>query len=182
MRVSRSSDSERPAGFLIRSAAAAIDAAAGVVLALLLSSTLGRFFARRAVLTLHIGDPHTLWKGALPFMLGAVGEFVYLLPFALLIVWILDPLTGATAGKRLLRLRVRRAGDDVSPLRFWCRSAIETIGLWGWTLALIAGQWQVGVVASAASLAVLAGAFTAAGPRSFALHDRLSGTMVCRLL
>jgi len=171
----------RRAGFWIRAAAAAIDSAAGFLLAIPLSTTVGIFFARRAVVTLHIGDPHTLWKGPLPFLLGMVGEVVYLLPFTLLLFWLLDPVAGATLGKRLLRLRVRAAaGERASPSRLWGRSAIRAAGFWGWTLALLAGVWQLAVLATVAGAVVLAGAFVALGPRSLALHDRWTGTSVVR--
>jgi uncharacterized RDD family membrane protein YckC len=147
----------------------------------LLSSSIGLFFARRAVVTLHIGDPHTLWKGPLPFILGAIGEVVYLIPFTFLLVWILDPLSGATVGKRLLRLRVRRTdGEPSSSARRWWRSALQTAGFWGLTLAFLVGSWQLVIVALVAGAIVFAGSFAAAGPSSLALHDRLSGTACYR--
>ena len=173
---------ERRAGFWIRAGAAGIDAAVGFVACLLLSSTLGHFFAARAVVTLRIGAPDTLWKGPLPLMLGVVGEVVYLLPCALLLAWILDPLTGATAGKRLLGLRVRGAcGRPVSRPRFWHRAALQTIGMWGWTLALLAGDWRIAVLATTACGIILLGSLAALGSDSLTLHDRLSATMVCRV-
>lgn len=172
---------ERRAGFWIRAAAAGVDAGVGFAMSLLLASTLGAYFARRAVVTLRIGTPDTLWTGPLPMVLGVVGEVVYLLPFALFVVWILDPLTGATLGKRLLGLRVRDAGGRPASKRtLWFRNAIQTAGLWGWALALVAGRWEIALVASLAGLVVLAGSLTTFGPASLALHDRLSGTSVCR--
>ena len=183
--VSRNSDAPREeshaltrrAGFLIRAAAATIDAGTGVAAALLLSSSIGLFFARRAVVTLHIGDPHTLWKGPLPFLLGAIGEVVYLMPFTSQLVWILDPLTGATIGKRIFRLRVRGTdGQSASKAARWYRSALQTAGLWGLTLALLAGSWPLALAATIAGAIALVGSFAAAGPSSLALHDRLSGT------
>jgi hypothetical protein len=181
--VSRNSDTTsdealtRRAGFLIRAAAAAIDAGIAFAVTLLLSSSVGLFFARRAVVTLHIGDPHSLWKGPLPFILGAIGEIVYLMPFIFLLVWTVDPLTGATIGKRVLRLRVRGTdGQPASNARRWWRSAMQTAGFWGLTLALLVGSWQLVIVATIAGAIVLAGSLAAAGSSSLALHDRLSGT------
>lgn len=172
---------ERRAGFWSRAAAAGIDAGIGFAASLVLASSVGTFFARRAVVTLRIGDPNTLWKGALPFMLGAVGEVVYVLPFALFLAWVLDPLTGATVGKRLLGLRVRNADCQPAPRRRrWCRSALQTVGLWGWTLALLTGRWEIAVLASLAGGVVLVGSLGALGPTSLTLHDRLSRTSVCR--
>jgi uncharacterized RDD family membrane protein YckC len=150
--------------------------------ALLLSSSLGLFFARRAVVTLRIGEPDTLWRGPIPLLLGVVGEVVYLLPFALLLAWILDPLTGATIGKRLAGLRVRGMdGAPASGRARWGRSAIQTAGLWGLTLALVAGRWEIVVLATLAGGVVLAGSLLAVGPASLTLHDRVSGTSVWRV-
>ncbi|HUO83642.1 MAG TPA: RDD family protein [Thermoanaerobaculia bacterium] len=172
---------EGRAGFWIRAAAASIDTGVGVASSLVLASSLGTFFAHRAVVTLRIGQPDTLWQGPLPMMLGAVGEVVYLLPFALFAAWVLDPLTGATVGKRVFGLRVRDAGGQpASRQRRWCRSALQTVGLWGCTLALVAGRWEFAVLASLAGSVVFVGSLAALGPQSLALHDRISGTSVCR--
>jgi len=176
-----SGTTEPRAGFWLRAAAASVDLTIGFAAAIILRSGIGMFFARRAVVTLRIGRPDTLWRGPLPLMIGTLGEVFYLLPFALLLVWILDPLTGATLGKRLLGLRVRDAnGQRASRRQLWYRSAIQTAGLWGWTLALLAGRWEIAVSASLAGAIVLLGSLVALGPASLALHDRLSRTSVCR--
>jgi uncharacterized RDD family membrane protein YckC len=173
---------ERRAGFWLRAAAASIDFAVGFAASVVLQSGIGMFFARRAVVTLRIGAPGTMWKGPLPLMIGTIGEVVYLLPFVLCMVWVLDPLTGATIGKRLLGLRVRDAdGQAASRRKFWIRSAIQTAGLSGWTFALLAGRWEIAALASLAGGAVLLGCLLAVGPASLTLHDRLSRTSVCRL-
>lgn len=175
------SQSSSRAGFAVRAAAAAVDSIVAIALTFLLSSSAGMFFARRAVVTLRIGEPGTFWKGPLPFILGIVGEFVYLIPFAMLLVWVLDPLTSATIGKRLLRLRVRSIdGAAVSIGRRWARTAILSAGFWGWTLALLAGRWEIAAVATAAGAIVVVGTLAAIGPSSLALHDRLCGTSVLR--
>jgi uncharacterized RDD family membrane protein YckC len=148
---------------------------------LALSSTVGMWFAERAVVTLRIGEPGTLWRGPIPFVLGAVGEVVYGLPFAALLVGGLDPLTGRTPGKRLVGLRVRRADGAPAELpRRASRWAIQAVGFWGWTLALIAGRWEIAALATAAVAIVIAGMLAALGPHSRALHDRASGTVVVR--
>jgi len=171
----------RRAGFWIRAAAAGLDAATGIALSLLLASSVGIFFARRAVVTLQIDNPDSLWKGPLPLMIGVFGEVFYLLPFTLLLVWILGPLTGATMGKRLLGLRVRDfEGRPISRQRHGYRTALLTVGLWGWTLALLAGRWELAALASLGGAVVLAGSLVALGPESLTLHDRLSRTSVLR--
>ncbi len=163
----------------MRAVAAAIDAMAGVATAILLSSSLGVFFARRAVVMLRIGDPETLWKGPVPLMLGVVGEVVYLLPFALFLAWILDPLTGATIGKRVMGMRVCDPdGRPSSRQARWRRSAIQTAGLWGMAVALVAGRWEMAVLATFVGVVMVAGSLLALGPASLALHDRLSSTGV----
>jgi len=170
------------AGFRIRAAAAAIDAAVALLIAIALSRTIGWYFAERAVVTLHIGQPGTLWKGPIPMILGAFGEVVYGLPFAGLLAWSADPLTGATLGKRLFRLRVRAVdGGPARTSRRLLRFAIQTVGLWGWTLALLSGRWEMALAATVTGVAVLLGAPLALGPRSLALHDRLSRTALFRI-
>jgi uncharacterized RDD family membrane protein YckC len=170
-----------PAGFWIRAAAGGVDLAAGLAASLALAPSVGIFFARRAVVTLRIGDPDTLWQGPLPLLLGLFGEVVYLLPFTLLLAWLLDPLTGATAGKRLFGLRVRaHDGRPATRPTLWRRSAVQTVGLWGWTLALLTGRWEIAALASLAGGVVVAGSLAALGPASLALHDRLSRTSVRR--
>jgi uncharacterized RDD family membrane protein YckC len=172
---------KRRAGFWLRAAAAGIDLSAGIAAALILRSSVGMFFARRAVVTLRIGEPDTLWKGPLPLVMGTFGEVVYLLPLTLFLVWSLDPMTGATIGKRLLGLRVcDDDGQPASQQRLWLRSALQTAGFSGWTLALLAGRWEIAVLASLAGGIVLLGSLSALGPASLALHDRLTHTSVWR--
>jgi uncharacterized RDD family membrane protein YckC len=114
-------------------------------------------------------------------MLGMIGEVVYLLPFTACLAWMLDPLTGATVGKRVCGLRV---GDiDGRPARWrrrWARTAVQNAGLWGWTLALLTGRWEIAVLASLAGITVMGGALAALGYTKATLHDRVSGTRVWR--
>lgn len=186
LRASPNSSLTRPAtyraGIASRTIAALIDGAAGAAAAYLLSTPLGLFFARRAVVTLRIGEPDTFWQGPIPMVLGAFGEFVYLLPFTLLVAWWLDPLSGATLGKRALGLRVRTTeGTPASGARLATRAVVQTVGVWGWTLALLLGRWELAAVATTAGIAVLAGTLGALGRDRMALHDHLTGTSVCRV-
>jgi uncharacterized RDD family membrane protein YckC len=164
---------------LRRVAAATVDAAVGLGLAFLLSQTMGMYFARRAVVMLHIGEPGTWWQGPIPLMLGVVGEITYLLPFTFWLAWLLDPITGATLGKRLMGIRVR-ATDGSVPLRatLWRRHFIQTCGVWGLSLAMVTGSWQLALVASVALLVVGVGTLLLFGHEGRTLHDRVSGTMV----
>ena len=60
-------------GVIPRAVAAAIDGAAALALAVLLSTTSGTYFARRAVEAFRIGSPETLWKGPVPMIGGLLG-------------------------------------------------------------------------------------------------------------
>jgi hypothetical protein len=177
----RSPSSRRPAGFLLRAAAATIDAALGFGLALALSSSLGAYFARRAVVALRIGEPGTWWHGPIPMALGIFGEVVYLLPLTLLVVLAVEPFLGTTVGKAILGLEVGGEVDEPVPrARLWVRWATKGAGFWGWTVALLSGSWQVAALATGAAAAVAVGTLPALGPGRAALHDRITGTSVLR--
>lgn len=164
-----------------RIAAAVIDAAVGVALTVALAPTLGLFFARRAVVTLRIGEPGTYWQGPVPMVLGAFGEIVYLLPFTLFVARLVEPLTGASLGQRALGLRTRADnGGAATRGGLMRRAVIQTVGLWGCTLALVAGRWEIAVLAVSCGAIVLLGCLGALGPGGLTLHDRLSRTRVDR--
>jgi hypothetical protein len=57
-----------------RLSGAALDGALGFALALPLSSTLGLYFSRRAVIALQMDSPTSLWKGPVPLLLGVFGK------------------------------------------------------------------------------------------------------------
>jgi uncharacterized RDD family membrane protein YckC len=162
-----------------RAAAAAVDAALGCAVCVLFAKSAGVFFARQAFVTLRIGQPDTWWTGPVPLVLGMFGEVVYFLPVALFLAWLLDPATGATIGKRLFAIQVRAAdGAHASVARRFARTIVQTVGLWGWAIALALGSWQLAVLAGASQLAILAGTLLALGRTRLMLHDRISGTSV----
>jgi len=114
-------------------------------------------------------------------VLGAVGELTYLLPFVAAVVWSLDVWGGATVGKRFLGLRVVVGdGGSVELATRLHRYAAQTVGAWGWTLALLAGSWILAGLATAGGAFALAGGLLALGPSKRALHDRIAGTRVVR--
>ncbi|MFH1865687.1 MAG: RDD family protein [Candidatus Eisenbacteria bacterium] len=163
----------------IRLLAAVLDSLLGLIVALLLAATTGRWFAGRSVVMLSIGSPDTFWRGPMPMLLGILGPLVYGLPFALLLVLLPEALLGAGPGKWALRLRV--ADESGAPARarsLRLRWAVKCVGLWGMALALVLGKSPAAFAALAATAVVLAGFIAAAGPRRLALHDRLSGTAV----
>lgn len=130
----------RRAGFWIRAVAAGLDAAAAFALSIVLAPSVGIFFARRAVVTLRIGEPGTLWRGPVPLMIGIFGEVFYLLPLTISLVWLLDPLTGACDARAqdaetdaqpgcgcAPRARSRRSG----PVRPAVPAAVQIRVIWG---------------------------------------------------
>lgn len=164
---------------LRRAAAAAIDIAAGSVLCLLLSTSVGLLLSARAVPAFEIGSPDTIWRGPIPMLISIYGRFFYGLPFALFLVWLNEPITGVALGKLPLRLRVvTRDGERASAGRLWKRTLVKTSGLWLFTLALIAGRWELVVLSAAVGSVAFLGCFLALGPTRRALHDRLAGTRV----
>jgi len=181
MTVSRLAAGASPSrrGFGIRLLSSIIDGLLGLVVALLLASTTGRWFAGRSGVMLSIGSPDSFWRGPIPMILSILGPLVYGLPFALLLVLLPDALFGTGPGKWLLRMRVAAAdGGPGQAGRLWLRWVIKCIGLWGMALALALGRSPVAFIALAAGFTVLAGFFLTMGPRRQALHDRLSGTAV----
>jgi uncharacterized RDD family membrane protein YckC len=158
-----------------------VDVAAGVGAALALSSTVGMYYARRAVVTLRIGEPDTFWQGPIPLMLGVVGEVTFLLPFTLFLAFGLDLLPGGSLGKRVFGLRiVGAAGSAATRGRRIARTFVKSIACWGVALSLVLGLWHLGAVTLGLGLVVAVGSLAALGPAGRTLHDRLSGTQVVR--
>jgi len=133
-----------------RLAAAAIDVLAGAALGLFLSqSRVGIYFAERAVVMLHIGSPGTVWKGPIPMIMGYLGTFVYTLPFALLLVFVIEPAIGTSPGKKLMRV--------TPPAHISWRVAMRrTMPLWGLVVALLVGSWQLALLFLVAGVALTA--------------------------
>ena len=166
-------------GFGIRSAAGVLDGLLGVIVALLLAGTTGGWFAGRAVATLSIGSPDTLWRGPIPMIMGIFGSFFYGLPFALLLVLLSEALLDASPGKWLLRLRVVEVRGEPAPVgRRLLRWSVKCSGVWIMTLALVAGSLPLALAAVVAAVAVLAGSFMVTRSSRLAFHDRISGTAV----
>ncbi len=118
----------------------------------MLSQTrVGIFFAERAVVMLHIGSPGTVWKGPIPMIMGYLGTLVYVMPLAVLLVMLLEPVTGASPGKRLFRLAVVESEDPVVARRVrWRRAAMQLSPIAGLVVALLVGSWQLALVATIA--------------------------------
>lgn len=171
-----------------RVAAAGVDLLLGLLLGLVLSNTrVGFFFAERAAVMLRIGSPDTIWKGPVPMILGILGPLVYGLPFSILLVMLLEPLTGASPGKGLMGLRIISRGRSstvrdqaVAPRRLWYRTAIKTAPLWGLLVALLAGSWMLALLFALVGC-VLVLNFALAQFTSIELaHDAIARTGVVR--
>ena len=127
-----------------RLAARLIDLFVALLLGFLFAlGPIGTLFARRAVVMLRIGAPGTLWKGAIPMLLGIAGTFVYALPLAFLLVACVAPVVGASLGEMLVRVPTR--GVDSGAGR-WKRAMMRATPWWGLTLALLIGSWQLAVL------------------------------------
>lgn len=160
----------------------AIDLLVGLVLGLALSNTVvGFFFAGRAVVMLRIGAEDTIWKGPIPMILGILGPFVYGLPFAILLVLLVEPLIGTSPGKALLGLTIIPCGGGIlSRRQLWRRAIIRATPWWGLTAALLTGSWVLALVFSIVGVALLGNMtlslFTSIRP----VHEALSETCLTR--
>lgn len=123
-------------GFLARFAAGICDVIMGLSLCYILHWHLGHYLASRSVVTFHIGQPGTLWKGLIPWILGLFGTYFYTLPFALFLIFLPEAIWGRSFGKMLLRL------PAVSN-HLWPRFFLKTTMFWGMTLALVVGSWEL---------------------------------------
>lgn len=166
--------------FSLRLLAASIDALLGVVLGFLLSfSRIGNFFAERAVVMLKIGSPDTIWKGLIPMIMGILGPFFYVLPLSLLLVFLIEPLTGASLGKRILRLKIVLENKGVvSREKLWYRSAIKSVLFWGLVAGLLFGSWVVALCSVVLGFAVFCSIVLPLFSSCRPLHEALSQTSV----
>jgi hypothetical protein len=152
-------------------AAAAIDSLLGLGTALLLSGTpIGRFFAERAVVMLQIDNPASVWKGTLPLILGAFGEVVYTVPFAVLLIVGTEAVFDRSPGKWLSGLRIVGAEHHATPRQLCGRAAIKLVGAWGCVVGLLTGYWPAAAVGLIFGMVVVASILS-----SRPLHDAWTG-------
>jgi hypothetical protein len=131
-----------------RFAAALVDLAAASLLGFAAAVTpVGTFFATRAVVMLHIGEPGTLWRGPIPLLMGIAGTFVYSLPCAMLMVALIEASAGRSPGQALLRIPVIPGTQPGSAGERWRRVLIGAAPWWGLTAALLLGSWQLALLA-----------------------------------
>ena len=167
---------------LPRLIATATDLLLGAVFGLVLSNTaIGFFFASRAAVMLRIGNPDTVWKGPVPMILGILGPFVYVLPLSILLVLLIEPLSGASVGKQLMDLKIVACGGSTLASRsLWYRWAIKTTILWGLVVSLLSGSWVLALAVCSAGAVQLCDAFASLFTANGPAHERLSGACLAR--
>ena len=165
-----------------RLAADAVDLLAAAVLGVVLANTgVGFFFAMRAVVMLRIGAPDTIWKGPIPMIMGIIGTFVYTMPFAIMVVQLLEPLIRTSPSKALVGLTiVPTAGGAASRVQLWRRALIRAIPWWGLTVALLAGSWVLALIFSIVGVLMLGNFLLSLVTPIRPVDDAWSGTCVVR--
>lgn len=165
-----------------RVVASVIDGGVALVLTGLLATTVGLFWAERAVVTFRIGESGGIWTGLGPMLLGLTAPVSYGFAAGLLLVLLAEALFGVSPGKMATRLSIRRPdGRDADPARLVRRFQVKTAGILLYLLALATGLWHFLVPAVLAGLVVLLGACGLFGPAGRTLHDRIARTAVVRL-
>lgn len=154
--------------------AAGVDAVAAAALALLLSQTpVGVYFSARAVVLLRIGEPDTWFQGPVALIIGLLGQFVFVLPCALVLVLLPEAVWGWASGKRVFGLRI---GPTAAAGRLAGRYLIKSAPLWLSVLALATGLWVLQATALVAAAGLIASWIIDGLRRRPQLHDRLAGT------
>lgn len=170
---------EKRKGIFIRLSILMLDISFVILLTILLSRFTGKFFARRSVLMLKIGSPNSLWKGPIPMIISAAGYFFFGLPFSGFIIFLPEAFFGASPGKMIFGIRVRKIDGQKASLKLLIlRYALKTIGAWGLMVSLIVANMYLAAFSFVAGCLVLVGSLLAIGPSKLTLHDRLVGTAV----
>ena len=161
----------------LRVLAALIDILLALLLTALLASSAGWFLAERAVSTFRIYSPDTIWNGPIPLVLGAVSPLSYGFAFALVVVLASEGFWGASTGKAVVRIRVAAAsGSDAPHRRVMERFVLKTLPWWMFCLALLAGRWELVVLAVLLGVGAVIDLVVALITRRSLWHDRLAGT------
>jgi len=166
----------------VRVLAVMIDTLLALLLTALLASSAGWFFAERAVSTFRIYSPDTIWNGPVPLVLGAISPLSYGFAFALVVVLASEGFLGASMGKAAVRIRVAAAsGSDAPQRRIMVRFVLKTAPWWVFCLALLAGRWELVVLAVLLGAGAVTDLFVALITRRNLWHDRLAGTRLVTL-
>lgn len=148
----------------------------------LLGSTAGLYWAERAVVTFHIEDPASPWKGLGPMLLGLAGPLSYGFAAGLVLVLIGELFFAASPGKLVTRTVIRAEdGSQAAPGTLVKRFLIKTSGALLFCVALVTGRWELLPLAVVAALTVVVGGWGLWLPRGSSLHDRAAGTTVRRV-
>lgn len=172
---------EKRVGFSLRLAAALLDAAVILVLAVGVGGTLGGLIggvAGRAFGGAGAGSGAAAAAGAL------VGAFIGTLAASSGVTFfysLIEAFTGASPGKMALRLKIGLANGRRAPLRVCVRRwAVKYSGALFGLLGAVPFLSPLAVFATAAGLVIFLGCFLALGDRRQALHDLVAGTAVFR--
>lgn len=172
---------ETRVGFGPRLAATLIDLLIVGVVGLVTGAALGGMLGGWIGVALDGGGGADSSSGSLGAALGAVlGAMAFFGGFAFFYS-LIEGLTGASPGKRLLGLKVGTAGGRRGSTALYVRRwAVKYSGTWLGLLGAVPGLHAFGLVAPAAGLAVFLGCFLVLGDKRQALHDIGAGTAVFR--
>lgn len=169
----------QPASGVRRLVSALLDTAAALLLTGLLASTMGMYWAQRAMVTFRIGDPESPWKGIGPMLLGLTGPVAYGFAAGLVLVLLGEPMFGTSPGKLVTNtwiLPAKESRGRRGPLVI--RFLVKMSGPLLYCLALVAGRWEILPLAALAVLSVLVGECGLWMAKGRTLHDRAAGTSV----
>lgn len=119
--------------------------------------------------------------GGFGAMLGGIMGTLAGMYLMLLLLFVLEGITGQTPGKMLLKIKnANQDGTTANSSVLWMRALLKYSGT---ILALLAGVTGIAVLSSIGSLAGLAvfvGCFFALGDKKQALHDMVAKTIVLK--
>lgn len=169
----------QPASGPRRLVSALLDLAAALLVTGLLASTMGMYWAQRAVVTFRIGDPESPWKGIGPMLLGLTGPVAYGFAAGLVLVLLGELMFGTSPGKLatntwILTANKTRARSGPLVIRF----LVKLSGPLLYCLALATGRWEILLLAALAGVSVLVGGCCLWIANGHTLHDRAVGTSV----
>jgi hypothetical protein len=162
-----------------RLASALLDGAAALLVTGLLASTVGMYWAQRAVVTFRIEDPQSPWKGIGPMLLGLTGPVAYGFAAGLVLVLLGELMFGTSPGKLVTKTWILTANESRAPMGpLAIRFLVKMSGPLLYCLALITGRWEILPLAAIAGLTILVGGFGQWISKGRTFHDRAAGTSV----
>ena len=128
------------------------------------------------------GYEESLWKGPIPFLMGIVGPFSYVLPAAALLLLLSEPLFGQSPGKLIVKIAIKDEVSTVPSLaKRWIRHLLKTLSLWLVNLALIVGVWQIALIAVFFAIYTFVNFLLSLGFKHQTFYDRIAKTHIVKL-